>query len=447
MNSGVLLLNAPCDNRFFVSKQAPLGLLYLAAYLRKNLVKVSVSDLNVSTSWRKTLKGIIKDSKPSVVGISVTYSSRREAFEIAESVKAVDPAITVVLGGPHPTIAPQEFKSSLADYIIPYEAERALLDFARAESKDSVKNAVSCRGDDLRASLRRIPMTPVEDLDSLPFPAYDMLDIRPYYINSYKKRPIVSVVTSRGCPHNCIFCSQAVSGRSWRARSAENVADEVEWLVKDIGAGEISIEDDNFSADIRRVYDFCGLLRKRKLRVPWQLANGVRADRLTKDLLRELKESGCWKIAIAPEVGDDESMSKIRKSMRMEHFRLAARWCRELNITYYAYFIMGFPFQKEKELQDIIDFARELDPLLMDLSKLVPFPGTEVYESLSSVGRDVNISYYYKGADPLVERYYKTAYLSFYMRPKKLYEIISAIGLRQFHLLLRYACRVFFSGR
>jgi radical SAM superfamily enzyme YgiQ (UPF0313 family) len=107
---------------------------------------------------------------------------------------------------------------------------------------------------------------------------------------------------------------------------------------------------------------------------------------------------------------------------------------------------MGFPFQGEKELRAIIDFAEELDPLLMDLSKIVPFPGTEIYDTLAS-GAGTNISYYYRGRDPLVERYYRKAYLDFYLRPKKLRRIISAIGIGQFCSLARYACRVLLAGR
>ncbi len=443
----VLLLNAPCDNRFFVSRQAPLGLLYIASYLRRHGVEVSLLDLNAVPSWRSGLKEVLRRVRPAITGISVNYSSRREALEICGAVKAFDPGITVVLGGPHPTVSPGEFASGRADYIIPYEGERAMLDFVRAGAgRPALRNAFSCRQEKLADSVRAAGRELIEDLDSLPFPAYDMLDIRPYYINSYKRRPIVSVMTSRGCPNSCIFCSQAVSGRSWRARSAGNVADEFEWLSGVIGAGEISVEDDNFTADIGRVYEFCGLLRKRGINVPWQLANGVRADRLTRDLLAELRGSGCWKIAIAPEVGDDESMKRIRKGMNMEHFRNAARWCRETGMVYYAYFLMGFPFQGEKELQAIIDFAGELDPLLMDLSKIVPFPGTEIYDTLAP-GRGGDISYYYRGHDPLVERYYRKAYLDFYLRPGKLRRIISAIGVRQFCSLVRYACRVFLAGR
>ncbi|NLE91480.1 MAG: radical SAM protein [Elusimicrobia bacterium] len=443
----VLLLNAPCDNRFFVSRQAPLGLLYIASYLRKHGVAVSLLDLNVMPFWRGRLNYLVKRFRPAIIGVSVNYSSRKEAVEICGIIKAADPGITIVLGGPQPTISPGEFSASRADYIIPYEGERAMLEFARAGSdRSALKNVFSCRDAGLADLVRKSDRYSVEDLNNLPFPAYDLIDIRPYYINSYKRKPIVSVLTSRGCPNNCIFCSQAVSGRSWRARSAGNVADEFEWLTGEIGAAEISIEDDNFTADIGRVYEFCGLLRKRGISVPWQLANGVRADRLTRDLLCELKGSGCWKIAIAPEVGDDESMKRIRKGMNMEHFRKAARWCRETGMVYYAYFLMGFPFQGEKELRAIIDFAEELDPLLMDLSKIVPFPGTEIYDPLAS-GAGTDISYYYRGRDPLVERYYRKAYLDFYLRPGKLRRIISAIGLRQFYSLLRYACRVLLAGR
>jgi radical SAM superfamily enzyme YgiQ (UPF0313 family) len=355
----------------------------------------------------------------------------------------------VAVGGPHPTAAPGDYAGDAVDYVIPFEAEKSFSGFIRAQDRHAVPGVLDVRTAGAAPDCRSVIRDVVENLDDLPFPAYDMVDIRPYYINTYKKRPIVSIFTSRGCPHSCIFCCQEVSGRKWRARSAENVVEEVVWLQEKMGAREFSIEDDNFSADLDRVYRICDLMRTKGVRIPWQLSNGIRADRVTRDLLKTMRDAGCWKVAIAPEVGDEESMRHIRKGIPLERFREAARWCRELGIVYFGFFLMGFPFQERIHMQRIIDFAIELDPLFMDLSKIVPFPGTALYET-SVPGASHNervISYYYRGTNALLEEMYRKAYLAFYGRPFKMLEIAGTVHVRQFIPFLVYAGRVFFSKK
>lgn len=255
------------------------------------------------------------------------------------------------------------------------------------------------------------------------------------------------MITSRGCPCHCVFCSQAVFGKKWRARSAENVVEEMIWLKDKIGAREISIEDDNFTLDMDRAAEICELIRSKGVGIPWQLANGIRADRVNKELLKEMKEAGCWKIAIAPEVGDEESIKKIGKGIELDRFRQVAKWCKELGIVYYGFFLMGFPFQTEAHIRRIIDFALELDPLLMDLSKIVPFPGTMLFDEMNAKGRvylDKISTYYEKTEDDLLNQWHRRAYMKFYARPTKVLQIIRTIGFHQFFKLVQYGAGVFF---
>ncbi len=449
MKKKVLLFNAASDNRYFLSAQAPLGVLYLASYLRREGQESAVCDLNVRRNWRRTAARAVKEFDPDIVGISSNFSNRRETLEAAEIVKKTRQKAVVVVGGPHPTAAPQEYGQPAVDYIIPYEAEKVMADFVRAGGTELVPGALRAGMPDIEHARRSMSRSVVENLDELPFPAYDMIDIRPYYINTYKKRPIVSIFTSRGCPHSCIFCCQEVSGRRWRPRSAGNVVDEMLWLRDTIGAREISVEDDNFTADVDRAFRICELMKRKKVCVPWQLSNGIRADRITRELLKAMKDAGCWKIAIAPEVGDEESMRAIGKGIPLDKFRQAARWCKELGIVFFGFFLMGFPFQERKHMQDIIDFALELDPLFMDLSKIVPFPGTRVFEENKAhrAYSEAVISYYYRGTDDLLEEMYKKAYLAFYGRPKKMFEIISTVDFRQLFNFAVYGGRVFLSKK
>jgi anaerobic magnesium-protoporphyrin IX monomethyl ester cyclase len=443
----VLLINAPSEGKYFLTKQPPLGLLYIASCLRAAGVGVRLLDLNVYPGWRGRLKKTLKEYAPQIAGISANFSNTVQSSEIAALVKSFNKNVTVVAGGPQPTVAPEEYRIPDIDYIIPYESEKVMLDFCRSGAQDTVPGVLSCRAPDFRRVYEKIERVLVEELDSLPFPAYEMIDVSRYYTLGYRKLPLVSMITSRGCGHNCIFCSQAVSGRKWRKRSAENVVDEMEWLVKVIGAGEISVEDDNFTSDQERVRRICGLIRRKKIRFSWQLQNGIRVDGLNKALLQELKDAGCWKVAIAPEVGDEESLRRIRKGAALEQFREAAAWCREVGIVYLGYFMMGFPFQKEEDMDRTSAFARELDPLCISLTKLVTFPGTPLFLSNPSKDYSKRKSYFYRGENTLLERKYVKAFLAFYGRPGKLLEILLNLGFIQFWRLILNACDMFLLRR
>lgn len=443
-NQKVLLLNPPTDKSYNISIQPPLGILYIASYLRYHGVAVKVLDLNISRTWERDLQSVVLEFEPTDVGLSSNLSNRFNTLEVARDIKDFDSNINVVVGGPHPTIEPDSYLNPAIDYIIPYEAEQAMLDFIRAD-KDNHKALEPNAGSTTRI-LKNKQFTTV-DLNTLPFPAYDLIPIGKYYVNSYKRRPLVSMVTSRGCPAMCVFCNQEVFGHTWRARTAENVVEEMEWLEKKIGARELSIEDDNFTVDVKRVYKICELKRAKGNKLTWQLANGVRVDKLTKDLLSEMKNAGCWKIAIAPEVGDKESFIKIRKGGTLDKFRQVAKWCKELDMVYYGFFLIGFPFQNQKQMKKTVDFALELDPLMMDMSKVVPFKGTQLYDDypgLRSRVKNDAATYYDKQNNDLLERTYKNAIFRFYLRPRKVIEIIRKIGGRSFLRFIKYGLEVFY---
>ncbi|MFA5319831.1 MAG: radical SAM protein [Candidatus Omnitrophota bacterium] len=443
MKRKILLINAPSSRKEFISVLPPLGVLSLAAFLKRAGIKAAVADFNADRRWRENLHTIMRRERPDVVGISSNFSNLRETLEIAGSVKSFSSAVSVVAGGPHPSIAPEEYSSDFIDYIIPYEAELPLLDFFSSSDSSEVAQAISARRTDLHTAVANVKRNPVEDLDSLPFPAYDMVDLKRYVGSIYKSRPLASIVTSRGCPYKCIFCSQAVFERRWRAFSADYVVEQMRWMTADLGIKEILIEDDNFTYDTGRVFKICELILAKGIKIRWQLSNGVRADKLNKDLLRLMKRAGCWKISIAPEVGDEESLKALCKGMDMEHFIRAAEWCKELKIEFFCFFLMGFPFQTEKNMENTIRFALRLDPLMIDLNKIVPFPGTAYFSKFPD--RKIyrgSRSYLYKGRDRLVDSMCTKAYLRFYARPVKLLRIFLAMGPAQFINFIKYAIRV-----
>ena len=158
-----------------------------------------------------------------------------------------------------------------------------------------------------------------------------------------------------------------------------------------------------------------------------------------------MKQSGCWKVAIAPEVGDEESLRYLKKGFTLEQCRDVARWCKELDIAYYAFFLMGLPFQEVHHLQAISNLAIELDPLLLDISRYVAMPGTELYSETSVQQMGSQSSYYFEKTDREDEdRIYRATYFRFYLRFQKILQIIRGIGFLSFLKLSLYAVRLFF---
>lgn len=438
----MLLLSPPQDRDYYISVQPPLGILYLASYLRERHVPVRIMDLKVIPKWRRMIEETLVEFSPEVIGISANVYNRNSALELARVLRELAPASIIIAGGPQATSCPDDFRKGDFDFILPYEGERTLHEFATSADPNTCPGIIPCAAADFSERFASLKADPIQELDDLPFPAYDLLDLRRYHVNSYKKKPIVSIITSRGCPARCIFCSLDVMGKVWRPRSPENVVAEMLWLQNELGVREISIEDDNFTLDLNRVSEICRLMREKGVRLHWQLANGIRADRVTRDLLEQMRDAGCWKLAIAPEVGDDASRKLIRKGIASERFREVAGWCRELGIVYYGFFMMGFPFETREMAQKTIDFAMELDPLFMDLSKLLPFKGTAAYGmySLDQQKEHEKKPHYYLNQlnEDWVDQMYARAYWKFYMRPRKIIEIIRAIGLRSFLRLVRY---------
>ncbi len=441
MKEKVLLINAPSDKRYFLSALPPLGILSIASVLRGRGVEVAIGDLNTAGNWRRELYSLMRECVPSMVGISSVISNQGAAVEIAALVKGIDRAITVVAGGPHPTLEPRAHWNEHTDFIIPYEGERLMLDFVLSGCRASMPGVIPVKvdhGGDIPCF--REPVW-VEDPDQLPLPAFDLVDVRRYHGSLYRKRPMVSLVTSRGCPHACVFCSQTVFGRKWRGQSAEHVVEQM-FLLQRSGIGEISFEDDNFTFDMERIFRICALIRSRGIRICWQ-ANGIRADRLSRDLLKEMRDAGCWKISIGPEVGDEESLARLKKGMTLDHFRRAARWCKSLGIAHVCYFIIGFPFQDREGMRKIVDFAIELDPLIMDMNKILPLSGTEVYGSFPEAFRCRNrVSFNEPTGDRALENMFLKAHAAFYLRPGKIAEIAAAVGLRRFLELGKHAFRI-----
>jgi anaerobic magnesium-protoporphyrin IX monomethyl ester cyclase len=420
----------------------PLSLAYLAATSERRGDEVRVYDGNVE---RQSLPDALREFNPDIVGISANTIQIKSAWRDAALVRESSSA-AVVLGGPHPSVLPDE---SLAqpgvDFVVRGEGEATWAELCGAiEGRPRSEWAAAVEGvagisHNLLGQVKHNPQRPpIQDLDGLPFPAYHLFKMDRYTnlqpTIDAPRVPSYPILTSRGCPYQCSYCCQT-GPRLWRARSAESVVAEWRWLVQDLGAKEIGVLDDSFNIDRKRVLAICDLLIKEGLNhVPWIMINGIRANLADEELLTRMRQAGCIRTAFGVESGNQRILDDvIGKKLTLEQVRQAFRAARAAGMETIGFFIIGLPGETEETMEDTIRFACELDPLVANFSMATPFPGTRMYQQVKQGGRILVKDYddyaFFEGRAAfempglpaeLVERKWKEAYRRFYWRPSRI---------------------------
>ena len=393
----------------------PIGLMYIAATLERNSIPVKIFDSLISKNTEiieypkythhgvsdHYLKSIVNKEKPDVVGITNPFTSQIDStIKVAGLVKEVNPDIFVVVGGPHFAVSGEQFlkEDNNVDVAITGEGEMAMLKLVKAlEEKKAYNNikGLIFRSKDSQGNIKITNNNPelINDLDSLPLPAYHLVDIERYFHfleKGLSSRPSkynnsISIITSRGCPYNCIFCSIHLHmGKPWRAHSADYVISHIKHVVNKYNVKHISFEDDNFTFNPQRCENIIDQIIKKKININWDTPNGVRADTLNENLLGKMKESGCQELVVATESGDQETLDNIvKKSLKLEDIINVAKWCKKLKIKLRSYFIIGFPGETKIKIQKTINFAFMLYKkfnVKPNLLFATPLVGTKLYD-------------------------------------------------------------------
>ena len=445
--SVLLVFHASGDKRLSVETLPPLGILSIASFLEAKGIHTDVIDFSVDP------EAVIHPEVYDLVGFSINIASRERSLQEIERIRRLDPSVPIVVGGPLCMSAPEVFTSNKnIDAVFECEAEEALFEYLTATEKSAVKGVHVRAGSEVTFTGAR---EWIRDLDSLPFPALDKVPIERY--NNYPKRarPIVSMITSRGCPYGCIFCSHSM-GKKWRARSAEHVVGEIKRLVNDLKVREICIYDDNFSLDRHRAEAICDALIEGKVSVKLQFANGLRVDNVDVKLLEKLKAAGTWFMGIAPEVGDPGVLKAIKKGFDLERVKEIRNHCRRLGIITHGFFMIGFPFETRDTILRTIRFAKELDCEIVEFNKVVPYPQTELFDTLVRNGNLLadpwmKAKSYHEGTiethrvDDLpadeIKKMIRSAYRKYYLRPQKLVDLVRTFSIGDLVSLAIYALR------
>jgi magnesium-protoporphyrin IX monomethyl ester (oxidative) cyclase len=385
-----------------VGPHPPLGLAYIASYLRERKKTIEIQILDTLTlgkdkvfkqgSFRrigltdKDIRQHIKKFQPDLVGISVMYTAfANDGFRMAELVKKINKNTPVVMGGSHVSINPKEILNNHnVDYAVYGEGEITLLNLI-----DSLEKKISPKkitGIALRIGKKIIinPPTPfIKDLNQIPFPARDLLPMNLYDTPSpfQMRHPAAQMVTSRGCPNNCVYCSiHSVWGHRWRSRNPENVIAEIEHLVNQYGIKEISFQDDSLSVDSHRLEKICDEIIKKKINIKWTTPNGIAHWTLTKKLLKKMKKAGCYRITFGIESGNETMRRWIGKPYKLSQAKELINYANKIGMWTLITNIIGFPYESKKDIDDTIKFAINSSVDFAFFFRLGPRPGTPVYE-------------------------------------------------------------------
>lgn len=377
----VLLINPSLeDNRFEFTKVPPLGLAYIASMLRSANHDVAFFDTALSTDISHDIKQRVTSYKPDIVGITCVTSLFKPAMRILNLIKNLDSTIIKIVGGVHPTLLTNEVLSEDAvDYVILGEGEYTIVELLNAIKTS--KEPVGIKGVGYKKDGNHIinePRPPVEDLDSLPMPAYDIFELNRYYTLHVPRRPFATMITSRGCPYRCIFCcATAVSGKKFRAHSAKNILSQIMHLQKHFQVKSIAFRDSEFTLNIKRVNELCDLLIEKKLNILWSCNS--RVGHLGSDILEKMKKAGCYLIQYGVESGSQKILNVLKKDITIDAVRKSFFLTRKAKISSIANFMIGNPYETKEDIEMTIRLAKEIRPDYALFSFAMPFPGTELY--------------------------------------------------------------------
>jgi len=370
-----IVLVLPPAERISEKKDMPkyqhVGLGYLAAVLEKNDLNVKVIDAKLDCiGFDQTLRAISRFS-PDVLGITAMTHEIDMAARLAKKAKDLLPHVFTVIGGVHVTALPVETLQTYHSFDIGVlgEGEYLFLDVVKLIEKKELdfsrlKGLVYRKGSEILLSH---PLERIMDLDGLPFPAWHQFPNATEYI----------IITSRGCPFSCIFCMQAM-GQKLRRRSPDNVAQEIEKVLVERQPERFLFYDETFTLDKKHVYEICNLIIRRGLNRHISWSATTRVDCVDKDILSKMKEAGCNHIEFGVESGDQVVLDRIQKKINLKQAEQAVELAKKLGFHTEGAFILGHPNETLRTAYKTIYFAAKLNPDIVQLGIMVPYPGTEV---------------------------------------------------------------------
>jgi radical SAM superfamily enzyme YgiQ (UPF0313 family) len=426
----IMLISPPTENaitRVLGATGPPLGLAYLAAMVRDEH-EVRIIDSAAEGLDKRRLKGLIEKEDPDLVGLTATTSVIPDAYETAEIAKAVNENVKVILGGPHATFLPEQTlrECPYVDFIVRGEGELTFRELVYAIEKERDLHTV--KGVSFRDNGGVVSTPPrelVQNLDELPIPAYDMLPMKRYALEGVQ---FGTVMTSRGCPFNCVFCSSSMQfGRKWRGHSPERVIGELSILRNEYGKANIEFLDDTFTLSKNRAVEISERIRREKLDISWTASS--RVDTFSSEVADAMRKGHATTVYFGVESGSQRILDFIGKGITPERSAAAVKCCKRFGLAVVGSFVIGFPDETKEEINATLRFSRKLEVDLAQFTIATPYPGTRLWDH--AVKNDLLTTRNWKRfttLDPVmklknftpsqISRILRFAYLKFYLRPK-----------------------------
>ncbi|OGS22733.1 MAG: hypothetical protein A2252_08710 [Elusimicrobia bacterium RIFOXYA2_FULL_39_19] len=435
--------------------QPMLGLGYIGSALLKNGHTIKVHDMASENAGELSqIEKEVKEFNPDYAGISVLTAQINRSAEILKHIKSINNKIVTVMGGPHVSALPEYTLNTVlhADFCIAGEGDISFPEFVKLHSANADYSAIAglCYRKEGKAVLNKPEI--IKDISTLEFPwkLLNPLNYNKGELQGYtaKRRPVVTVVSSRGCPYRCTYCAQmSVFSYQFRVRDAMNFVDEMEYLNKNFGIKEIQLADDNFTFYRDHAVKVCNEILRRKLDISWALINGVRIDKLDKELLELMKKAGCYYMAFGLEFGSPRILKLCKKGLSDEGMKVGyenVKLASKMGFITHGFFLMGYPYEQMEDMEMTAGLIKALPLDRISIGVPVPYPGSEIFnyymEKKFKTIENINWDDYVEGnfkpiweylSGNVVANKIRKTYLSFYTNPFNMLRFISKLRTKE----------------
>lgn len=354
----------------------PYDLAMIAATIR-DIVSVEILDGNAKNLSLNDVKSHIQQSKAEFVIFSNSTPTIEWDLNVAKISKELNPEITTITFGPHISALGYETMRGCQhlDVAVVNEQESTISEVIEKENAKGIEGTIIKDGNKIIDQGKR---NPLDDLNKLPFPAHDLLELGLYKLPYAKKHPVTATMTSRGCPGKCFFCCSWLISKEFHPRSPEHVLSELRYLSNELGVHEIKFWDDTFTYDVKRVISICNMIKSEELDISWTC--NTRVDRINMELLKSMNDAGCHTICLGVESGDDKILKSIGKEITTNQIKTAFKYARSVDIDTAGFFMLGHPQDTPETIQKTINFAKILNPDYASFNIVTPFPGTPLFK-------------------------------------------------------------------
>jgi len=368
----------------------PLGIAYIAVYLRKHDIEVKIIDNNLYEWNREKLSPLIDEYKPDIVGIGGLTVQRNDAISMGKLVKNIDKDIKLVYGGVHFTFKPED-GLKYGDICVMREGEETFLEICKEYNIHKIKSIAFRENNEIIFTQRR---EFIQNIDAIPFPAYDLLEMEKYYDRLITGEKAKSIMTGRGCPYNCVFCaSPQLWKRKVRFHSLDYIMLHIDYLIKNYNLKNLRIMDDTFTLDKKRVLEFCDKIEKNGFKLNMTCLTNVK--NVDYEMLKRMKEIGFSIIAFGVESGNNDVLRITNKGITKDDVRNAVAMAKKAGLDTELLFMIGNIGENENTIIDSINFAKELNPPGSNSNNnatynwfqfATPFPGSKFFEIAKQYG-------------------------------------------------------------